>query len=231
MPESTLSAPGTFIPGRRQRLPSDERQREIVGAVLALARDAGPDAITTHAIARHMGVTQGALFRHFPDKEAMWLAVFAWVREVLGALLDQAIEGRGSPLDALKRAFHAHVGFIADNPGVPRVLFHELQYPAESPVRAEVRAMVGGYRKRLASLFAQAKARGELPASLDVNLAPVLFIGAIQGLVIQAALEDDDRAITRRARSVWALLLEGYRGRARVRVQRTGAATRRSRKS
>ena len=220
MPESASSAP-KMPTKRRQRLPSDERQREIVGAVLALARDAGPDAITTHAIARRMGVTQGALFRHFPDKEAMWLAVFAWVREALGAALDEAIGGSGSPLDALERAFHAHVGFIADHPGVPRVLFHELQYPAASPVRAEVRAMVGGYRRRLASLFGQAKSRGELPAALDVNVAPVLFIGAVQGLIVQSALDEDDRTITRRARSVWALLLDGYRGRARVRAKRT----------
>ena len=219
MSEPAIAAAAGYPSGQRRRLKSDERQREIVAAVLELAREHGPDAITTHAIARRMGVTQGALFRHFPDKQAVWLAVFAWVREALGARLAEAIDGAASPLDALERAFHAHVRFVADNPGVPRALFHELQYPSESPVRTEVRAMVGAYRRRLASLFAQAKARGELAPSLDTDVAAVLFIGAVQGLVIRSALEGDDRAMLRRARGAFALLLDGYRGGAPPRVQ------------
>jgi len=203
-------------PGRakpRHRLSTDQRQREIVAVVLALARERGPEAITTQAIADRMGVTQGALFRHFPDKEAIWLAVFAWVRGSLGAVFATAVEKAGSPLAKLEAAFLAHVAFIAANPGVPRIVFHELQYPGDSPVRAEVRAMVVAYRKRLAQLFAQAKAAAELPADLDAALAPVLFLGAIQGLVMQSALVGDEASMTRRARQLFPLLLHGYRGR------------------
>src|SRR6187455_3079115 len=68
-----------------RRLSSDERRVEIVQAVLGLAGERGPDAITTQAIAERIGVTQGALFRHFPDKDAMWVAVFEWVRRALAA--------------------------------------------------------------------------------------------------------------------------------------------------
>ncbi len=208
-----MDAPTAPRVAPRHRLKTDERQREIVATVLALARERGPDAITTQAIADRMGVTQGAIFRHFSDKEAIWLAVFAWVRESLGAALDAAVAKAGTPLAKIERAFLAHVAFVAANPGVPRVLFHELQYPGDSPVRAEVRAMITTYSKRLASLFTQAKAAGELPADLDATLAPVLFIGAVQGLVIQSALAGDEAAMTKRARQLFPLLLHGYRGR------------------
>jgi TetR/AcrR family transcriptional regulator len=197
----------------RHRLSTDQRQREIVAAVLALARERGPDAITTHAIAERMGVTQGAVFRHFPDKQAIWLAVFAWVRASLGAAVEAAIEHGGSPLARIERAFLAHVAFIAANPGVPRVMFHEMQYPGDSPVRAEVRAMIDSYRQRLTLLFRQAKAAGELPRGLDATLAPVSFIGAVQGLVIEASLAGDEKAMVNRARKLLPLLLDGYRGR------------------
>jgi len=197
----------------RQRLMSDERQREIVAAVLALARERGPDAITTQAIADRIGVTQGAIFRHFADKEAIWLAVFSWVRASLGAVFAAAVAKADSPLARIERAFLAHVAFIAANPGVPRVMFHELQYPGDSPVRGEVRAMITGYRKGLALLFKQAKAAGELPADLDVTLAPMLFLGAVQGLVIQTALAGNEAGMLRRARQLFPLLLHGYSGR------------------
>ena len=80
-----MPAPNHAPAAPRHRLTTDQRQQEIVAVVLALARARGPDAITTQAIADRMGLTQGAVFRHFPDKEAIWLAVFAWVRESLEA--------------------------------------------------------------------------------------------------------------------------------------------------
>jgi TetR/AcrR family transcriptional regulator len=197
----------------RQRLNTDERQREIVATVLALARERGPDAITTHAIAERMGLTQGAVFRHFPDKQAIWLAVFAWVRESLAAAIAVAVEKADSPVAKIERAFLAHVAFVAENPGVPRVMFHEMQYPGDSPVRTEVRAMVNSYHQRLTLLFRQAKAAGELPRDLDAKLAPVTFIGAVQGLVIEASLAGDEAGMVKRSRKLFALLLDGYRGR------------------
>ena len=197
----------------RQRHMTDERQREIVAAVLALARERGPDAITTQAIADRIGVTQGAIFRHFTDKEAIWLAVFAWVRASLGAVFAAAVAKADTPLARIEQAFLAHVAFIAANPGVPRVMFHELQYPGDTPARVEVRAMMGEYRKQLTLLFKQASAAGELPADLDSALAPVLFIGAVQSLVIQAALGGDEAGMTQRARRMFPLLLHGYCGR------------------
>ena len=195
-----------------RRLPSGERRLAIVKAVLDLAAERGPDAVTTQAIAGRVGVTQGALFRHFPDKEAIWLAVFDWIRAALGAAADAAIDDTASPLANLERVFRAHVGLVAAHRGVPRALYHELQTVGASPVRAAVRAMVRHYRRRLLRLFEQAKAAGELPPDLDASLATVLFIGAVQGLVIQSALAGGEASLRRNARPMFALLLGGYRG-------------------
>lgn len=210
-----MPAPIFAAAAPRHRLTTEARQREIVATVLALARERGPDAITTQAIADRMELTQGAVFRHFPDKQAIWLAVFAWVRESLGEAIAAAMEKADSPLARIEQAFVAHVAFIAANPGVPRVMFHEMQYPGDSPVRAEVRAMIDAYRKQLTLLFTQAKAAGELPRDLDATLAPVSFIGAVQGLVIEASLAGDEAGMVKRARKLLPLLLDGYRGRRR----------------
>jgi AcrR family transcriptional regulator len=207
-------------------LSSDDRRLEIVQAVLALTGERGPDAVTTQAIAERIGVTQGALFRHFSDKEAMWLAVFEWVRATLGATVDAVVDETAPPLANLERVFHAHVGLVAAHPGVPRALYHELQTVGDSPVRAAVRAMVGDYRRRLLRLFEQAKAAGELPRHLDAALASALFIGAVQGLVIQAALAGADATPDKSARPTFALLLNGFRGGVRGRSPKvTRAAT------
>ena len=195
-----------------RRLKSEDRQREIVAAVLALAREIGPEAITTHAIAERVGVTQGAIFRHFPDKASIWIAVLTWVQASLDAAYDAAIARDGTPLERIERAFLAHAAFVAAHPGVPRVVFHELQYPGDSAVRTRVREMMTGYRRRVAQLFAQASAGGELARCLDTTTATMLFIGAMQGLVMQSSIAGDERAMLRNAKAVFALMLDGWRG-------------------
>ena len=213
-------------PRRRERLPAAERRQEIVRAVLALARERGPDAITTQAIAERIGLTQGALFRHFPDKETIWVAVFAWVRAALVRVVDEAVDEAASPLANLERVFRAHVGLVAANPGLPRVLFHELQSTGDSPVRVAVREMVAEYRKRLGRLIDAAKDTGEVSRDLDTALATVLFIGAVQGLVIRAALTGRDARLSNSAPAMFRLLADGYCGDAPARDAGTARRTR-----
>ena len=71
-------------------LSAEARRAATVEAVIQLAAQTPPSEITTTAIAQHMGVTQGALFKHFPTKEAILEAVMVWVAEHLLSRVDEA---------------------------------------------------------------------------------------------------------------------------------------------
>lgn len=199
----------------RKRLPTGERQETIIDAVLALSAEIGPARVTTQAIAERIGVTHGALFRHFPDKQAIWAGVFAWLPVALGAALEAPFRDGRDPLDTLERVFHAHVGFVAAHPGVPRILFHELQSPDNTGPRQQLREFVGRYRQRLAGLFDAARAEGLVAPDLDTEAAAVLFIGTVQGLVLQTTLFTDEGGMAAHARRLFPLLLDGFRGASR----------------
>ena len=79
-----------------RHLPADERRAVTVEAVVQLAAEQNPSEITTTAIAKHMGVTQGALFKHFPTKDAILQAVMEWVAERLIARTDKAAQAAAS---------------------------------------------------------------------------------------------------------------------------------------
>jgi AcrR family transcriptional regulator len=210
MPEVLANDP---IPTEtRIRHSAEERRQEAVGAVIDLAREHGPEGITTQAIAERIGVTHGALFRHFPDKASIWAAVFDWLGARLGRVADAALAAGGDPLQQLERLFHAQVDFVASHPGVPRILFHELQRPVASTLHGLARNIVGGYRKRIKTLIRSAKAAGQLPAELDEEAAAVLFIGTVQGLVVQSTLFSGQLDMRNAARRVFPLLLDGFRG-------------------
>ncbi len=193
------------------RLPTEERQAEIVAAALNLARDISPVSITTSEIAAAIGVTQGAVFKHFPTKDAIWLAAMTWVREQLLARLDEAAQAETSAVRALEAVFRAHVAFVIAHPGVPRVIFHELQQPADSPVKQEVRALLQAYRQVLLGQFKVGMKTGELPLGLDLEAAATLFLGIVQGLVMQSMLTGKPAAMKAQAGGVFDIYLRGIR--------------------
>ncbi len=167
------------------RLPTAERRVLIVEAAIALTAHTEPAAVTTTDIARAVGVTQGALFKHFASRDAIWLAVMQWVRETLLARLHAAASPTLPALGALQRVFEAHVGFVIAHPGVPRLVFHELQQPAGSPAKAELAALLGAYRTLVAGLLEAARAAGETDPAQDLDAAARLFIGMVQSLAMQ----------------------------------------------
>ncbi len=194
---------------RPRNLPADARREVTVEAVIDLAGSMNPGDITTAAIASHMQLTQGALFRHFPNKEAIWQAVMKWVSTRLMARLDKAAEGIDSPVQAMQAMFLAHVGFVADHPGAPRMLFGELQGAKPTPAKRLARAMMAQYAARLNDLLDAGKMRGELAPDLDVEAATMLFIGSIQGLVMQSLISGDMARMRTEAPRVFAIYRRG----------------------
>ena len=194
-----------------KNLPADERRAVTVEAVVELAGEQNPTDITTAAIAQRMGLTQGALFRHFPNKAAILQAVMEWVAERLLGRVDKASEAAPSPLAALEAAFMTHIDFVVQHPGVPRMLFGELQRAEESPAKLMVRTMIRGYSARLQRLIEEGKAQGELAADLDASAAATLFIGSIQGLVMQSLIAGDVKGIRTNAPDVFAVYRRGIR--------------------
>lgn len=130
---------------RAPRLPAHERRAETVRTVLELAAEQNPNEITTTSMAERMQMTQGALFRHFPTKDAIWQAVMEWVAERILAWVDDATQSSHSPLAALEAVFHAHIDFVVKHPGVPRILFGELQRAEDSPAKRAVRTLLRQY--------------------------------------------------------------------------------------
>ncbi len=192
-----------------KHLPADERRAVTVDAVVELAGSVNPSEITTAAIAKHMNVTQGALFRHFPSKEAIWQAVMEWLAERLLARIDRAARDIESPLDALKAMFLSHVEFVIEHPGVPRMMFGELQRAEASPAKRMAQTLIQRYAERIRTRIEAGKARGEIAAEVDTQAAATLFIGSIQGLVMQSMLSGDIERIRADAPGVFAIYQRG----------------------
>ncbi|NDP47663.1 MAG: TetR/AcrR family transcriptional regulator [Sulfuriferula multivorans] len=195
----------------RKRLGADERREEIIRVTLELAAEQGVDGVTTEDMAKAMGVTQGAVFRHFPSKDAIWLAVMQWVRDRLMAVLGRAAAQGRDPLDALQRMFFAHIEFIADHPAIPRVLTSKHLHGRNTVLRQLVTDIMLGYEAKIAGLLSDAQAQGLARADLDTHAAATLYIGMIQGLVLQTSILRGKRTLTSEAARTFPVYLQAIR--------------------
>lgn len=191
---------------------ADERKFETVKAVIGLASEQNPAEITTKEIAQKMGLTQGAIFRHFPNKDSILEATLQWVAVKLLEKVDKAARNEDSCIASLKAMFLSHINFVYEHPGVPRMLFGELQKTNDSLAKKMVLTLLEQYQQRLKVLFNKAVTNNELNTSIDIEIAIVMYMGMIQGLVVRSFLSGKDANIKESAPKVFDIYIAGLKG-------------------
>ena len=199
----------------RRRLSSEDRQSEIIRVAVELAADKGVDSVTTQDMADAMQLTQGAIFRHFATKDDIWVAVMQWIRDRLMKVLDKAAADATDPLNAIERMFFAHITFISKHPAIPRLMFSELLHKKNSKLRQLIQGIISGYEAKIAGLLESAKSQSLVSDDLDSQSAAVLYIGMIQGLVMQSSIFGGKRSLQQQAENIFPVLLHGIKTRSR----------------
>ncbi len=200
----------------KRRLSSEERQSEIIRVSIELAAEKGVDSVTTQDMADAMQLTQGAIFRHFATKDDIWVAVIEWIRDRLMKVVSKAAADATDPINAIERMFFAHIAFITKHPAIPRLLFSELLHKKNSKLRQLIEGIISGYEAKIARLLEEAKSQSLVSVDLDSQSAAVLYIGMIQGLVMQSSIFGGKRALQQQAEKTFPIFLHGIKSRNRT---------------
>lgn len=190
---------------------TEQRQSETIEAVVHLCAEQDPSTLTTTRIAQKVGVSQGALFKHFPNKSSLWESVAGWVAAQLTARVFSVADQHEEADKALEAMFLAHIGFIARHPGIPRLMLGELQKPGNQPAKRIIRQTLASYRQKVVALLHLGIEQKCVSPTLDTEAAAVLYIGAIQGLVVQAMVGGDIMSIEESAPRIFKLFSASIR--------------------
>ncbi|NEY92190.1 TetR/AcrR family transcriptional regulator [Tabrizicola oligotrophica] len=170
------------------RKPAEDRKAEIVGALLRLADRIGPDRLTTNDIAREIGITQAAIFRHFPTKAELWLAVAEVVAQRLEAAWLQALAEAATPQDRLRALIAAQLLQIETCPALPAIL-HSRELNAENAaLRDRFRGLLLRFQGHLADTIDDMAAAGAIGSAVRSPDAAVLLTSLVQGVAIRWSL-------------------------------------------
>ncbi len=105
---------------------ADGRRAEIVAAAREILEAEGPSALTMRAIAERIGIRAPSLYKHFPDKAALEVALVAVGLAETAEIFDEAIRNAGDPVGALARAYrawalgHPHLYRLMNDQPLPR---------------------------------------------------------------------------------------------------------------
>jgi TetR/AcrR family transcriptional regulator len=179
-----------------QRLPAEQRRPQIADAILTLLGDHTVEEVTTRRIAEVVGISQPALFRHFPSRDDLLVAAVDRVRQILEPIADASIQQGG--IEGIRHMASGLFQQVSKNPGLPRLLFFagatsgsvvDEQCPK---FNRSLRMLVSLQRNLVAELLRSSTlVTPEFKA--DPRLAARIFVGLIQGTIIQARFGDHHR--------------------------------------
>ncbi len=108
---------------------------ELLDTAVAQLREQGAEALSLRALARAVGVSQTAPYRHFADKNELFAAMAARGYRCLLTALKQAGDKAGDcPEDRLLAFAHTYVNFAVENPQLFKLMFGpSTQSPREYP--------------------------------------------------------------------------------------------------
>jgi AcrR family transcriptional regulator len=163
------------------RKPTVQRREEIVQAVLRIIGERGLTALSTSTLAEEVGLTTGALFRHFATREAMLEAAADYAL----ARIDETFpDATLPPRERLLQLAHNRVRLLGANPGLAWLLRSEQAYltlPADSV--NELRALVRRSRRFLLEALRDGISQGEFRRDLEPEEMLVPVMGTIHALI------------------------------------------------
>lgn len=172
----------------RCRKPAEDRKADIVAAVLDLADRIGPDRLTTNDIAQHVGVTQAAIFRHFPTKADLWTAVGEAVSDRLEMAWQQAVTGGESPSARLRALIAVQLRQIEETPALPAILHSRELNVDNAALRDRFRRVLMTYQAHLVAHLEGMAEEGAIGAGVPPGDAAVLLTSLVQGIAIRWSL-------------------------------------------
>jgi AcrR family transcriptional regulator len=212
----------------REKLHTSVRRDQLIDATLALVAEHGLRGLSVAAVARRVGLTASALYRHFPSKDALLDAVLDRLRERLHGAIAAARAEAADPVEALHRLLERHTRLIRDNRALPRVVLSDEYHVGHPERRERLLGVFSGYLDGVGDIMRQGQSRGLIRSDVNARSLAILFLGLIQPAGVLWTLSDGRFDATGQARAAWPVFEQAIRAPARARAGRTPRSRRTS---
>lgn len=185
-------------------------RRQQILEVLAQELESNPGSrITTAALAKAVGVSEAALYRHFASKAKMFEALIDFAEDSVFTLTNKIMEQEGDVILRCEKLIQLVLGFSERNPGITRVLLGD----ALVGENERLRVRVGKFFERVETQFKQILREANLSdgprAMAPIDAAAYEIVALIEGRMSQYVRTNFVRKPTEYSTEQWQVLKEG----------------------
>jgi len=189
------------------------RQAEILDHAMALVRLGGLAALTTKRLAQRVGFTEAALYRHFPNKQALILGMMDRLEGMLlGPIGTIAANERLPILERLERIVLHHSSIVRAHRGLPILLLAEASVSEDAALLERMQSIFRRYITTVEGLIARGQELGEIVHGPEPDCLAMLLLGAPAALAIRSRLLPHPPSEERFAETLLPFLVRSFRG-------------------
>ncbi len=156
------------------------RKHQIVEAARGLITEKGMDAVTIDAIADAVGLSEGAIYRHFSSKQQILLLLIDELEHDLLSSVEKTQEIEPNALRVLECILETHLADVEGSRGVSFVVVSGAMSFEGIGLADRVRDMLERYLNVLQEVMRRGVREGTFHSGLDIEAAALTFFGMIQ---------------------------------------------------
>ena len=186
-------------------------RRDAILQSLAHMLQATPGGrITTAALAADVGVSEAALYRHFPSKAKMFEGLIEFIEATLFSRISRIREEEQDAPAQCEQIVTLLLTFCERNPGITRLLTGDALTGETDRLRGRVQQLFDRLETELKQILREAELRQGLRTALPVNLAANLLLAAAEGRIIQYVRSEFRRSPTEYWAEQWRVLTASF---------------------
>ena len=188
-----------------QKKPS--RKQQILEALAQELENSPGERITTAGLAKAVGVSEAALYRHFPSKAKMFEGLIEFIEDTIFSIINQILKDQPSSVTRMETILKVVLGFAERNPGISRLMAGDVLVGETERLRQRISQFYERLETQLKQVLREGEMKQELAATLPVQPTANLLLATIEGRLSQFVRSGFKRSPLELWDDQWALLV------------------------
>ena len=198
------------------RLPAAERREQLLDTAVSLFSKHGFNGATTAELAKHAGVTEPIIYRHFDSKKDLFIAVIERTSEQTLEAWDKVLKSAPDPARRLRRLLAANPMVSKKGEGIYRVILQAMMEIDDPDILAALQAHIRRIHAFVVSEIARAQENGQVSKGFTPEITGWALLHMALGFGTLAPLKIEGHAVDEkgvRVRDLVQFLILGDRAR------------------
>lgn len=186
------------------------RRQQILESLAHMLEVSPGERITTAGLAKTVGVSEAALYRHFPSKSKMFEGLIEFIEDTIFSRVNLIVAEEGSAEVRCEKIIGLLLAFSERNPGISRILTGDVLAGETERLRTRVAQFYDRLETQLKQILREAEMREGVRTSVPVSVAANLLLAAAEGRICQFVRSEFKRRPTEAWQDQWPVLMAGF---------------------